>query len=281
MRSWMIRVAESAVLPSNTSTAAGRPWALHSRPNTICALPRWPSREQPRHQQGAAAFDQVEVTAVEHQGAIGEMPLGQLLLKRPLAFQQPVRCIVERVRVHRARSERLAQRLAAQAVRSGQLGVLLEHAGRAQGPPPARAGARAWRRAAGRAEGAPGPSPAATWPWVLERTLRQASSGATRVAFWSSRGRISILARPAGEFGEGPLADALSLAPALPEEAGGVRIAVRDGLDLHGNYHSRIVLRTSFAKSNCKQPINRINCLRCLFVQLLMKTFSISTLQQT
>ncbi len=28
----------------------------------------------------------------------------------------------------------------------------------------------------------------------------------------------------------------------------------------------------NFAKSNCKQPTNRINGLRCLFVQLLMKT---------
>ena len=38
-------VAGSAVLPWNTSTATGRPSASHNSPNSICNLPRLPSRE--------------------------------------------------------------------------------------------------------------------------------------------------------------------------------------------------------------------------------------------
>ena len=45
-------VAGSAVLPSNTSTATGRPSASHSSPNSICSLPRLPSREWPRRPSG-------------------------------------------------------------------------------------------------------------------------------------------------------------------------------------------------------------------------------------
>jgi hypothetical protein len=38
-------VAESAVLPLNNSTEIGQPWAVHTRPGTICGSSRLPSRE--------------------------------------------------------------------------------------------------------------------------------------------------------------------------------------------------------------------------------------------
>ncbi len=51
---------------------------------------------------------------------------------------------------------------------------------------------------------------------------------------------------------------------------------------LRGTLNANMSLgHTNFTKSNCKQPANRINGLRCLFVQLLMKTFSITSRQTT
>ena len=40
-------VIGSTVLPWNTSTATGAPWASHNSPNSICSLERLPSREWP------------------------------------------------------------------------------------------------------------------------------------------------------------------------------------------------------------------------------------------
>ena len=53
--------AGSAVLPLNRSTAIGQPWAVHTRPKTICGSSRLPSREWPR----AANSQQRPVSQVE------------------------------------------------------------------------------------------------------------------------------------------------------------------------------------------------------------------------
>ncbi len=42
--------------------------------------------------------------------------------------------------------------------------------------------------------------------------------------------------RPVGEIGQGALAGAGPLAPALAQEDGGARLAIGDGLYIHGNY---------------------------------------------
>ena len=155
------RVAGSAVSPAKTSTATGQPSALHSRPKTICALPRLPSRGVAvARQRAAAALHPGRADVVEHQGAVGEMTPGQAPLDRPLAFQQPVHRRIERVFVDRAQpqlpGQAVAQRVVAQTARGGQLGARGGGCGPRSWPPPGRAGARAWRRSGARARGRAG-----------------------------------------------------------------------------------------------------------------------------
>ena len=47
LSTWAATVLGSLVEPSNTWTATGQPAAVHSTPNTICRLPRLPSRLWP------------------------------------------------------------------------------------------------------------------------------------------------------------------------------------------------------------------------------------------
>jgi hypothetical protein len=82
------------------------------------------------------------------------------------------------------------------------------------------------------AKGAEGSSHVA----VRSRTLNQESVGGgdERFAFEDTAEGVDLGSRPSGEIGEGAFDNLAAAAEALAEEDGGRRVAVGDGLNVHG-----------------------------------------------
>ena len=178
---------------------------------------------------------------VEHQGAVGEVALGETGLDGGLAVEQPVHGGVEVVLVGVVDAEDLGEGVArgigGQASGGGELGAGGEDAGGDEGH-----GALALGRGRG-GEGAV----EAQFPERAEDGGDMAvgvgaedvdgvgGSGERGAALEQDLEAVDQGGRPLGEVGEGAFADLAALAEGLAQEDGGRRVAVGDGLDVHGH----------------------------------------------
>ena len=76
---------------------------------------------------------------------------------------------------------------------------------------------------------------AATWPWGSDRVMVKGLAGRQRrSAFEDDAQPFHLLRGPGGEVEQGALFDLAAVAIALAQQYGWRRIAVGDGLDVHG-----------------------------------------------
>ena len=180
------------------------------------------------------------------------MALRQPPLDALLARGQPVHGLVEAVLVHVAEAQFAGQRAVAEQPRRGQLGGRAEHPFGDQRQRPValrRAAAVEQRRHAEAAHGfEDGLDVSVRHGAFDDEGLRRGGEGFVAE---DAAQQVDLFGGPGGEVGQGALADAAAFAPALAEEDGGPRVAVRDAFDVHGN----IVLpnigdRNAFFKRN-------------------------------
>ena len=179
---------------------------------------------------------------VEDQGAVFEVAPGQSVLDPLLAREKPVHGFVDVVLVDVFESEdfteRRAQGVVVQAAHGGELGLRCDDAGNDQCDDDvahAARGAIDQRVQLESAQGAEdrGDVSVGAASDDLEGVGR---SSANRSALEDGPQCLDLFLRPVGEVGQGTLSDALSFPPAFAQQDGGVRFAVGDALDVHGNH---------------------------------------------
>ena len=176
---------------------------------------------------------------VEDVLAFAEVAPGQGVLDACLAFEQPVHGPIQVVLAGLDDTELLGHGSGVPQARGGELGGRMQEAlydhGQYQVALPAGLGIEQRREL----QAPQGVQDDLDVP-VRERAFDDEDllGADQRLVFEHAAQSLELGRGPVGEIGQGAFAYALALAPAFAQQDGGARVAVGDGLDIHGNHDS-------------------------------------------
>ena len=198
-------------------------------------------------QFAGAALEIGRADVVEHQRAVLKVAPGQRLLDALLLFDQPVEGAVKLLFVDRAEPEHLAERtgrsLLVEQTRRRQFRGRLDQAGNDHGDAQRHLGLglpATLRQQPIKPELAQGPQrrrDMAVGQTALHRQ-RLAADRRYGVAAQHAAQRLDLRTRPIRQIGERALADLVAVAIALPQKDRRRRVAIRNALDVHGEFES-------------------------------------------